>query len=287
MAAREPPRWPYTSAICPVCRSLTLGPTHCGQVPLELARANHVDALADRVWGPPVAPPQKTSVAVGGWLGAGAVFGFVTMFGALALREPSADDIRAVGVPAMALLGLGGLALGMRAHGRRRIDAPARRVGGVPSGGEVPARGASTPGVSGVIEAGPALASPLSGRSCVAYSAVLTRGAATMLRAAATVGFSIETSDGERIAVPAGDIAMTTDGGVVVDDESVQGFLVSGLPVIAGPDGEPLFLHDHAVETILAAGDHVTIYSDVRDGADGTPETVLYVDSTPPPESPR
>lgn len=269
MASHASPRWQYTSAICPKCRTLTFADRHCDEPPLELALARHLDAFTDRIWGPPVVPDRTLEVTIGGLLGGAAVLGFFVMLAIMAARPPGHGDMWLVGVAGLSLIAVGFVGVVLRSDGRRRSGLPERNTGGSPTGGRPPIRNIAPLPVTGVIADGAQLPSPLSGRPCVAYSAVVTCGKAKVLRAACTIGFAIETNDGQHIDVPAGEIALASDSGDPVEVDAVDGFLASGLPVVEGLAGEPLFPHDAAVERVLVPGDTIRIHSHIAERPGG------------------
>jgi len=113
--------------------------------------------------------------------------------------------------------------------------------------------------------------SPLLGLPCVAFAITLEHierdTEHAVLRDAATIGFEMETNDGQRVAIPRGRIRFNARGGPVKNREAVESH-VRALDPSGDPRGEDPFRHRVAREAVIQVGDRVVLHNHVEQELD-------------------
>lgn len=174
--------------------------------------------------------------------------------------------------PSFLLLALGLAAAGAVARVELRRVYAARRL---PRGAvrEPPLLREATP-IAGTVLETEQLPSPLLERPCVAFAISLEHADGdsvhTVLRDAATIGFDLETNDGQRVAIPPGRIRLAAEGERVVDHKAVMRYARALDPLGQRAKPDP-FGHRVAREAVLRVGDRVLLHNHVEQTLD--PET--------------
>ena len=142
----------------------------------------------------------------------------------------------------------------------------------------------STGYVGTIVWRGPLLAAPIDQRPCVAFGLAIThhdhaqrRGAQTMLRDGATLGFEVALESGERARIPAGPCTLDlTTARPSRPSPALGRYLRTIDPQHGQVDDLEPFPCDHVDVATLAPGDRVEILSPVTSIADASIAAVTY-----------
>lgn len=184
--------------------------------------------------------------------------------------------------PSLLLLALGLTAAGAVARVELRRVYAARRL---PRGAvrEPPLLREATP-IAGTVLETKQLPSPLLERPCVAFAISLEHSDGesvhTVLRDAATIGFDLETNDGQRVAIPRGRLRLAAKGDRVFDRKAVLCYVRSLDPLGVRSKPDP-FGHRVAREAVLRVGDRVLLHNHVEQALDPDTPPEGYREAAP------
>ena len=294
----NPPSWPRHDAVCVDCRTLAFAGKPCDGGPKHrvraLANAAEREELLAEVWGPPSRRRQMKNLSKAGAGGAGGASAIEACGGAdcggcdVASGCEGAGGggealaiIAAIVVIAFAIVALYWLISKLIAYIRKR-----RQILKANGALKKPARPGRRTGMVGLVEDCPTLGSPISGAACVGYATSLATksgpwGAeATMLRDAATIGFTVQLDDGRRVQVPAGPMVLDMRNAEQVSAPAgaVGRYLTAIDPTATGDDLLP-FPYDKVRERLLRPGDRVEIIGPVEATVDVSAAPTGYRDA--------
>lgn len=276
--------WPTRTRLCVTCRRTLADDEACHDA-VALAVVDERNALVRKVWGTTDIGHLPTHAT-----GDTALIKALTGIGLAALSVAAivGRGLRLV-IPSLVfvLVGLTALAPVLVSAYRKRYEIGTKRSArpkGLPPVGAESEPGTLPPAKpsSGVIADGASLPAPVTDQPCVAFALTLRSAASDqrplLLRDSRTVGFTIETDDGRRIAVQPGAIELGTEG-EPTDPFRARIHLATVDPHYESDDGPDPFAFDEASLAVLEVGDRVDFLGDVRVAVDPKAKPTHYRES--------
>ena len=277
------------TSICLACRTALAPGESCdageGHAVASLASDAGREALVRAAWGPPEARVAEARAALHAEHAVAllAIFGFVVGLCALWLILPGVGPVHLLGAALSMAIFWGG---GNLALARRGAAFP---VGAPP----LPAPEEGRIGLGGVALGEPALVSPASGLTCLAFAVELHFigywGDRVMLRDAVTCGFDVLLDDGRIARVPPGRVRLVGPMRQVVDADNLalERYLERiDLQHEAGGAFDPL-RYNVVSELLLVRGDPVELVSRFEPEPSGRAPAGHYREAAPAVWVPR